>query len=358
MESNSAFSDLDYATYLGSTTRPSDLETTDLPPNGLPLSGDTARDAIPFGDTTLTLVAAPRGDLGGALGAALPWILLAGGAVLSVTTAAVVQELVSRRRSAEQGAETIARLYDEVDGLYGEARTIAETLQRALLPQGNPDVPGLEIASRYVAGSRGVEIGGDWYGLTALEGNRFAFAVGDVSGRGVSAAAIMARLRFTIRAYLLEGHPPDAVLEMCSHQLDVSDDGHFATVLVGSGDLSSGEITLANAGHLNPLIITSSGAEYVSTEVGVPLGVAVSTYRSSTILLQPGSIFLAFTDGLVERRHEDIDVSLQRLARAAIPAPTLENLVKDLVDQLAHDGSEDDIAVLAFRRSETGDRPR
>jgi serine phosphatase RsbU (regulator of sigma subunit) len=351
VETGSAFSDLDYATYLGPSTQPSDLETTDLPPRELPLSGDPVRDAIPFGDTTLTLVAAPRVQLGGALGATLPWILVGGGAVLSVAAAATTQELVRRRRRAEQGADTVALLYEQLDGLYAEERTIAETLQRALLPQRNPDIPRLEIASRYVAGARRVDIGGDWYSLIPVDDDQFAFVVGDVSGKGLSAATIMARLRFTIRAYLLEGHPPDVVLEMCSHQLDVEDDGHFATVLVGTGNLTSGTIVLANAGHLNPLVVTASGAHYVSTVVGVPLGVGASRYPSTTLALASGSILVAFTDGLVERRGESIDLSLERLAQRVRPAPTLEGLMSDLVGQVADDGSEDDVAVLAFRWS-------
>jgi serine phosphatase RsbU (regulator of sigma subunit) len=352
VESTSAFADLDYATYLGSPRRASDLATTDVPVDQLPLRGYTVRDEIPFGGTSLTLVATARGQLGGALGAGLPWIFLGGGAVLSGAAALAVRELVKRRRDAEQGALTIARLYDQLDVLYGQQRSIAETLQRALLPQSNPAIRDLEIASRYLAGADGVDIGGDWYSCIAVDEDHFAFVVGDVSGRGVSAATIMARLRFTLRAYMLEGHDPATALGMCSHQLDINDDGHFATVLVGTGDLGSGEITLANAGHLNPLVVSASGASYAQTQVGPPLGIAAGTYASTAFTLAPGAVLLAFTDGLVERRGESIDVGLQRLAEAAsAPAATLEALVSGVVDGLAQRGTEDDIAVLAIRWS-------
>jgi hypothetical protein len=93
VESNPAFADLNYATYLGPTTRLSALATTDLPLADLPLTGGTARDVIPFGNTALTLVASPRGPLGGTLGGALPWIVLVGGAVLTIATAAAAREL-------------------------------------------------------------------------------------------------------------------------------------------------------------------------------------------------------------------------------------------------------------------------
>jgi serine phosphatase RsbU (regulator of sigma subunit) len=353
VESDSAFADLNYATYLGPTTRPSDLTTTDLPDDQLPLAGDTASEVIPLGNVSLTLVAGPRGQLGGAFGAELPWIFLVVGVLLTLATAAVTEQLVRRGRLAEQDAQTIAGLYDQLDGLYGAQRSIAETLQQALLPQSNPEIANLEIASRYVAGADGVDIGGDWYSLIPVNEQRFAFAVGDVSGRGISAAAIMARLRFTARAYLVEGHPPDVVLAMCARQIDLGSDGHFATVLVGVADLESREITLANAGHMSPLIVSGTSAAYVATTAGVPLGVAAGTYETTTVRLAPGSAFIVFTDGLVERRGESIEVGLDRLARAVtVPRPTLDELLTAVVSEMAHDGAEDDIAVLAFQWTE------
>jgi serine phosphatase RsbU (regulator of sigma subunit) len=353
VESDSAFADLNYATYLGPTTRPSDLTTTDLPDDQLPLAGDTASEVIPFGNVSLTLVAGPRGQLGGAFGAELPYVFLVVGVLLTLATAAVTDQLVRRGRLAEADAQTIAGLYDQLDGLYGAQRSIAETLQQALLPQSNPEIANLEIASRYVAGADGVDIGGDWYSLIPVNEQRFAFAVGDVSGRGISAAAIMARLRFTARAYLVEGHPPDIVLAMCARQIDLGSDGHFATVLVGVADLESREITLANAGHMSPLIVSGTSAAYVATTAGVPLGVAAGTYETTTVRLAPGSTFIAFTDGLVERRGESIEVGLDRLARAVtVPRPTLDDQLTAVVSEMAHDGAEDDIAILAFKWTE------
>ena len=350
VESNSAFSDLDYATYLGKTTRISALTTTDVPLNRLPLSGITSTAAIPLGDTTLTLVTTPRGQLGDQFGADLPWILLGGGLFLTCATALVVEQLVRRRRDAERDARTITGLYGQLDHLYDEQHSIAETLQRALLPQFNPEVPALEIATRYVAGASGVDVGGDWYSFISIDDDHFAFAVGDVSGRGLSAATIMARLRFTIRAYLFEGHSPDDVLEMCSRQLDIMEDGHLATILVGVGNLATREVTIASAGHPNPLIISASHWEYATAPVGIPLGIELATYESATFRVPPGATLLAFTDGLFERRDERIDVGLQRLgSRALAPSQTLDGLLTTLIGDLTDHDAEDDIAILAFR---------
>jgi serine phosphatase RsbU (regulator of sigma subunit) len=280
----------------------------------------------------------------------LPWIFLTGGLLLTVATALIAEQLVRRRRLAEQDAQTIAGLYERLDGLYAEQRTIAETLQRALLPSHNPSIPELEIASRYVAGADGVDIGGDWYTFIEVGERHFSFVVGDVSGRGISAASVMAKLRFTIRAYLLEGHPPEVVLAMCSRQLDISGDGHFATVLVGVGDLDTRQVTLSNAGHFNPLLVSGSVSEYVEAAVGLPLGIAPCSYDSKAIVMPAGSALVVFTDGLVERRGENLDVGLERLARMALtPAATLEDLVERVVSQSTEGGSEDDIAVVAFR---------
>ena len=199
-------------------------------------------------------------------------------------------------------------------------------------------------------GTGGVDIGGDWYSVVLLDDRRFAFVVGDVSGRGISAATIMARLRFTVRAYLLEGHPPHVVLEMCSRQLDIETDGHFATVLVGIGEIDSRRVTLANAGHLNPLIVDGVTATFAQSAAGLPIGLTTTTYGSSTFVMPPGSMLVAFTDGLVERRGEGIDLGLERLAEAAArPAPSLDRLLSELASELAGQELTDDVAVLAFR---------
>ncbi len=351
VDNNSAFSELHYAIYLGRTTSAAALSTTDVDPRALPLRGTTARTTVPFGNTVLTLVVSPRHHLGASLGQRLPVILLLGGLVLSLSAALVSYQLVRRRRDAEENALTITQLFERVDGLYDEQRDRSLKLQRALLPHSNPEIPNLEIASEYVAGAQGVAIGGDWYSIIGLGDEEFGFVVGDVSGRGIDAVAVMAHARFTLRAYLLDENSPQAALEKCSRQFDVADDDHITTVVVGLGNWRTGEVTLASAGHPAPLLITDGGADYVAIAPGRPLGAGPGTYQPTVLTLTPGATLFLFTDGLVERRHEDIDIGLGRLAEtvADASAQPVDRLVAHTLEALGGEDASDDIAVLAIR---------
>src|SRR5262249_51869070 len=157
-----------------------------------------------------------------------------------IAAALLTERLVRRRTTAE-------RRSTEVGLLYEEQRSVAETLQHALLPQRLPTVSGMQIAARYLPGGSDADIGGDWYGVVRLEDGRFVFVVGDVSGRGVSAAAVMASLQFACRAYALEGHPPSRILDQLMKNVEITRDGHFATVLCGLVDVGTHQVTLANA---------------------------------------------------------------------------------------------------------------
>lgn len=337
VDNNSAFAQLDYAIYIGPKANAAALSTTDVAPSALPLTGTTARTSVPFGDTVLTLVTSPREHLGAPLSKRLPLILLLGGLLFTAFASGAGYQLTRGRQAVET--------------LYGEQRDLSERLQRALLPQSHPAITNLDIAAEYVAGAQGVDIGGDWYSIMGLEDGRYAFVVGDVSGRGIDAVAVMARARFTIRAYLVDGHGPAATLEKCSRQFDISEDGHLTTALVGVGDSRTGEVTIANAGHPAPLLVTSDGVEFVTTTPGPPLGTGPANYASTTFTMAPGTTLLCFTDGLVERRTEDIDTGMRRLATTAAGATSssADELVHHAVRALRTDDARDDIAVLAMR---------
>jgi serine phosphatase RsbU (regulator of sigma subunit) len=334
----STFSDLRFALYLGRTSRTGNLIET----NGsrLPVPGDTAMVTVPFGASKLTLVAGSTGQLGGGLSGALWWVVAVAGTVLSVVGALTAERLVRRRRDAE-------RLSARMETLHAEQRTIAQTLQQALLPQTLVAPPGLRVAARYLPGVANVEIGGDWYDVIAIDEGRAFFVIGDVSGRGLKAGTMMAALRFAIRGFVSEGHEPSTILDNVSRLVDVGRDGQFATVMCGVIDIERHEITIANAGHLPPLLLAERGVErYVETNVGPPIGVSSEhVYQSVIAKVPPRAIMLTFTDGLIEMPGETLDESLDRL-RSDLGSPSsLDDTLERLTSRLAKDAS-DDVAIL------------
>jgi hypothetical protein len=340
-----AFSDLDFALYLGHTTDAGTLiERTGT------LHGYRAATTLPLGDTVLTLIGTETNPLAGGLSAALPWIAAILGAVLTAVAALSAENLVRRRGLAEVLAADTA-------DLYVEQRTIAETLQRSLLPRQMPSLPGLVVAVRYAPGVGGIEVGGDWYDVIPTAPGRAVFVVGDVSGRGLSAATTMAYLRHAIRAYTAQGGGPAVILTKLSELVGQPEDGYFATVLCGSLDVDRHLLTVASAGHFAPLVIDGGTAHYVDLEVGPPIGVLPQTQTQTqtgpaevTITLPRGAAVVAFTDGLVERRGEHLDVGLARLAEvAADHKGSIDDLLGRLLVDLAPAGSDDDIAILGVQ---------
>ncbi|GAA3649749.1 hypothetical protein GCM10022237_06850 [Nocardioides ginsengisoli] len=357
VDPGSGFAGLDYAIYLGDAATPDNLAMTDVEPSSLPLTGLTSSTTVPFGDSTLTLVTRPRDHLGSYLGQLLPWLVGFGAPLLTALAMALARQVLLSRERAEADTRTITSLYRRVDKLYGEQRELSVRLQRALLPRTIPTLAGYEIAAAYVAGAQGIDIGGDWYSVIGFGDDRFAFVVGDVSGHGIDTVAEMARARFTVRAYLVDGDSPQVALEKCSHQFDITTDGHMVTVVAGVGDLCTGELVLASAGHPPPLLLSADGStEFVPVEAGGPLGVGPSTYQATTVTLAPGATLLCYTDGLVERRAEDIDAGFARLARAAasdeLRSGPLEPFLGGLLESMRDAERHDDIAVLALRRTD------
>ena len=357
VDKDSAFSELHYAIYLGRHVTDDALSTTDVDPATLPLDGRTSRTSVPFGDNVLTLTTKARHHLGAPLGQQLPWLLLATGLLLTAVAARAGLQVERGRQTAEEDAATITSLYQRAETLFAQQRELFVSLQRALLPHVNPRIPNIEIASEYVAGARGLDIGGDWFSIIDLpDGARFGFVVGDVSGHGIDAVAVMAHARFTIRAYLMDVDDPAAVLEKCAPQFDILTDGHMVTALVGVGDWRTGRVTLASAGHPPPVLITEDGPSLVDLTPGRPLGTGAGGYSTTVVSLPAGATLFCFTDGLVERRGEDIDAGLERLAGvlAQVADRPVDEVVAHALSTLRHDDAADDIATLAIRW--TGDR--
>ncbi len=350
IDQDTAFADLDYALYLGPKIDPARLIASSVK-GDVALEGRKLGEAVPFGDQKLFIVLAPRAELGGTLLAWLPWILAATGIVLTLAAAALEEWLSRRRERAETLAHELEKIAAENAQLLADQRTVAYTLQHSLLPDALPEVDGLDLGVRYVAGVEGVDIGGDWYDVVTLDDGRLFFVVGDVSGRGLRAATVMASLRYAIRAYAMQGDDPATVLTKLTRLLSVVKDGAFATVLCGVIDVERHEATLASAGHPFPLLIANGHTEYVPTRNGVPVGVAGSDpYESVTATIPPKGTLLVFTDGLVERRGEPLDVGFQRLRNSSAgPEGSLEDLLTKLVTEAASAGSQDDTALLGIR---------
>ncbi|HKC27555.1 MAG TPA: PP2C family protein-serine/threonine phosphatase [Jatrophihabitans sp.] len=340
IQRGSPFSDLRFALYLGGATTPNALlETNEAT---LPVAGDTARTTVPFGSSALTLVAGSTGQLGGALSGSLWWIVALIGAALSIVAMLAADRLVRGRKAAE-------RLTAQTEVLLAEQRGIARKLQDALLPEVLPTVPGLRADARYVAGAGGVDIGGDWYDLLPVDDRRVFFVIGDVSGRGLAAATTMAALRFAIHGFVSEHHEPAAVLDRLSAMVAVGRDGQFATVLCGVLDVATREMTLASAGHLPPLVIGDGTSAFAEISTGPPIGVPPNRpYQTVTVRVPPRSTLLAFTDGLVERRGETLDVSLARL-RSLVGSASSVQQVFELLTPNEVSGGSDDIAILGVQ---------
>ncbi len=327
---------LEFGLYFGPSVNPAALIETNA--GHLPLTGTVSTATVPFGNNVLTLVASPRGSLAGKWAEYLPWGILGLGILLSLAAAAVAENLVRRRTTAEV--------------LYQQQRRMSETLQRSLLPRNLPAIPGWELAVRYVPATKGAEIGGDWYSVVEVDDHRFAVVVGDVSGHDLAAAGVMAGLRYTIRTLAKLGIPPDEILDRTTQELDVTSDEHFATVLVAVVDTRLHKMTLASAGHPPPLMLHAGRAEFLRVAPGVPLGVPGPGPEPTTVPFTAGSTLVAYTDGLIEQRGQTIDVGFERLAEAAAEGPASpDDLIAYLVTTLTSSDQEDDIAVIAVRFS-------
>ncbi|MDX3385332.1 SpoIIE family protein phosphatase [Streptomyces niveiscabiei] len=237
-------------------------------------------------------------------------------------------------------------------------RETAVTLQRSLLPQELEQPDDLRIAAVYHPGGTEAAVGGDWYDVITLGGGRTALVIGDVMGRGVRAAAVMGQLRTAVRAYARMDLPPHEILQLLDGLASEIDANQIATCVYAVHDPNEGRLVYASAGHLPILVRDETGAVTRAPEpTGPPLGTGGLMHASSTIPLGPGSTAVLYTDGLVERRDEDLDEGIAALERAlsgatGTPQVVCDRLVRSAGVTADHD---DDVAVLVLQHpSRTG----
>jgi serine phosphatase RsbU (regulator of sigma subunit)/anti-sigma regulatory factor (Ser/Thr protein kinase) len=249
---------------------------------------------------------------------------------------------------AAQTAQTLLRTET-----YAAERQAALNLQRALLPERTLPIPGWSVAAHYSpAGQQ--EAGGDFYDVVPLGDGRIAAVVGDVMGRGVEAAAAMAQTRAMLRAYAVDDPDPVAVLTKVDRYFEVLEGVQLVTALYLLIETQTGEVTIATAGHLPPIVVRAgSGADLASVEVGPPFGIDAGPRQSTALCVPPQTGLVAFTDGLVERRGQDIDLgtgAILSASRAAGQITDAWTLLSRVVNAAPAGGQDDDVTVLALFR--------
>ncbi|MFD5427669.1 SpoIIE family protein phosphatase [Streptomyces sp. NPDC127084] len=236
---------------------------------------------------------------------------------------------------------------------------LATMLQRSLLPRKLPELPGGEAVARYLPATAGLEVGGDWYDVIPLRDGHVALVIGDVQGHSAGAATIMGQMRTAVRAYAVEGHPPDVVMARANRLLVGMETDLFATCLYADLDMEEGIARLVRAGHLPPVIrYPDGGTEVMDIAGGPPLGVLPDEeFPLNEAGLAPGTLLILLTDGLVESSTLHVDDGMRRVCDVLAAADPAEP--GRVADELLVSASrrDDDVAVLILRYDGTRMRP-
>jgi len=252
-------------------------------------------------------------------------------------------------------------------GIAGQIRSrkveqaAALALQRSLLPATLPVLAGLTLAARYVPGHE-FGVGGDWYDVFALPSGWVGVVIGDVSGHGLASAVVMGRVRSALRAYSLIADDPGEALTLLDRKVGHFEAGSLTTALYAMISPDRTTLTVSSAGHLPPVLaVPNRSATLLDLSVDAPLGVGRLTgrRRTTTAALPPGAVLLCYTDGLVERRDEIIDVGIKALVGVVEPGDP-EGVCGTVMSRVGLQQPTDDIAILAVRRDSepSPSRPR
>ena len=259
-------------------------------------------------------------------------------------------------RFAEAAAAALSAVADQIAPavhvrLLEADRDAAEAVQRSLMPSAPASVGAFDCAARHVPAGRG-GIGGDWYDVFALDTGEVWMIVGDVAGHGLRAATVMGRVRSAMRAFALVGQGPDGVLALTHRKMTHFEVGSLVTVALARSRPPYDDAEVAVAGH-PPLVRAIPGrpAELVVAEPGPPLGVDFGSRPGSVqIEIPTGSVLVGYTDGLVERRGELLDVGFERV-RSAVTASNPDEVCERVMASAIGDRvPEDDVALITLRR--------
>ncbi|MEU0331756.1 SpoIIE family protein phosphatase [Streptomyces sp. NPDC006193] len=253
------------------------------------------------------------------------------------------------------GAELAARAGLVLDNarMYTYQENVADTLQDSMLPQVSPRMAGCDFATRYLPGTRLGRIGGDWFDTIKLSGSRTALVVGDVMGHGLNSAAMMGQLRIAVQTMAAMETPPAQLLRNLDDLARRLGDTYLATCLYAVYDPIRGELTLANAGHIPPVLVRAEDgcSELLDLPTGAPIGVGGVPFEVRRVPVAPGDRLVLCTDGLVEVRGSDIGEGLAALCEsAAHPAASMDDACDTIIRALnTRGGRKDDVALLMAR---------
>jgi hypothetical protein len=238
--------------------------------------------------------------------------------------------------------------------LYARERATALTLQRGLLPRHIPQIPGLQLAWRYVPAETAAEVGGDWFDVIPLPAGCCALIVGDVTGHDMAAASVMGQLRTATRTLATLGLTPAQILTRLDQiTAELTDAETSATCLYATCDPGGGSWDIASAGHPPPALARPGHpAIFPDLSADLPLGTGLADgpYRSIRLSVPPSSTLVFYTDGLIEDPATGIDAGMARLARAL--AATTHQPPTDICDKLLATlapAPADDIAIIVVR---------